>query len=410
MKDLKILHTADWHIGKRLQEFSRLQEQRDVLNEIIDVANAQDVDLVLVAGDLFDVFHPAHDAQELFYQVLYRLSANGTRPVIAIAGNHDSHSLIEAPLPLSRELGILLLGANHQPSTTIQNAAGIKTTIPETGIVLVEWPDGRQASVLAAPYANEQLLKFYLGEEEREDELREILKEKWNTLSAKYQTADCVNLFVGHFFFIREGASQQEEPESERSILHVGGAQALFTDHLPDAIQYAALGHLHRNQIVDNRRFPVVYSSSPLSYSFSEANQDKCVVIINARPGEKVQFENIILKGGYALHRVTFDNLIDALAWLESNQETYVELTYMTDEGLDSATRKAIMAAHPRIVHLIPQLKNKSMETETRVEASDLQEDIQTLFKKYYFSQKGLEPNDELMTLFREVLDEGGKS
>jgi exonuclease SbcD len=68
------------------------------------------------------------------------------------------------------------------------------------------------------------------------------------------------------------------------------------------------------------------------------------------------------------------------------------------------------MAAHPRIVHLIPQLKNKSAETETRVEASDLQEDIQTLFKKYYVSQKGLDPNEELMTLFREVLDEGGKS
>jgi exonuclease SbcD len=61
-------------------------------------------------------------------------------------------------------------------------------------------------------------------------------------------------------------------------------------------------------------------------------------------------------------------------------------------------------------VHLIPQLKNKSAETETRVEASDLQEDIQTLFKKYYVSQKGLDPNEELMTLFREVLDEGGKS
>jgi exonuclease SbcD len=67
------------------------------------------------------------------------------------------------------------------------------------------------------------------------------------------------------------------------------------------------------------------------------------------------------------------------------------------------------MAAHPRIVHLIPQLKNKSAETETRVEAADLQEDIQTLFKKFYTSQKGLDPNEELMTLFREVLGEGGK-
>ena len=162
MKDLKILHTADWHIGKRLQEYSRLQEQRVVLNEIVDIANEQQADLVLVAGDLFDVFHPAHDAHELFYQILYRLSCNGTRPVIAIAGNHDSHSLIEAPLPLSRELGILLLGANHHPSDEIKNAAGISISIPESGIVLIEWPDGRKANVIVAPYANEQLLKQYL--------------------------------------------------------------------------------------------------------------------------------------------------------------------------------------------------------------------------------------------------------
>ena len=410
MKELKILHTADWHIGKRLQEYSRLQEQRDVLNEIVDIANDQHVDLVLVAGDLFDVFHPAHDAHELFYQILYRLSCNGTRPVIAIAGNHDSHLLIEAPLPLSRELGILLLGANHQPSDPIKNAAGISIAIPESGIVLVEWPDGRKANVIVAPYANEQLLKQYLGEEEREDELRDILKEKWNSLSAKYQTSDSVNLFMGHFFFIREGGSSQEEPESERSILHVGGAQAMFTDHLPDALQYAALGHLHRNQIIDNRRFPVVYSSSRLSYSFGEASQEKCVVLIKAKPGEKVEFENVILKSGFSLERVTFDEQALALEWLEANQESYVELTFITDEGLDSATRKAIMSAHPRIVHLIPQLKNRTTETEKRVEASDLQEDIQTLFKKYYVSQKGLDPNEELMTLFREVLGEGGKS
>jgi len=76
---------------------------------------------------------------------------------------------------------------------------------------------------------------------------------------------------------------------------------------------------------------------------------------------------------------------------------------------LDSATRKDIMAENYRIGHLIPQLKNKSTETETRVEAADLQEDIQTLFKKFYTSQKGLDPNEELMTLFREILGEGGK-
>lgn len=410
MNGKKILHTADWHIGKRLQEFVRLEEQREVLFEIIDVATQEQVDIVIVAGDLFDVFHPSHESQELFYQVLFRLSDHGKRPVICIAGNHDSHSLIEAPLPLSRELGILLLGANHTALPEMTNAAGVRMVIPENGIVQLYFPDGDEVNVLVAPYANEQLLRTYLGEEDREDELRLILSTKWKKLASTYFTKESINLFAGHFFFMKEGSSADEEPESERSILHVGGAQALFTDELPDGLHYAALGHLHRYQIIDNRRYPVVYSSSPLCYSFSEAGQEKCVVIIEVDTSLTLTMRPVSLQSGFGLERVKFESLSDCITWLEAHQNCYVELTFITDEGLDVASRKAIMGAHPRIVHLIPQLRSAREELSNQVEAADLQADIRTLFQKYYFSQKGLEPNAELMGLFREVLGEGGES
>lgn len=386
-----------------------MEEQREVLLEIIDVANAESVDLVIVAGDLFDVFHPSHESQELFYQVLYRLSNHGKRPVVCIAGNHDSHSLIEAPLPLSRELGILLLGANHAPQSDITNASGVRISIPENGMVQLFYPDGDVVNVLVAPYANEQLMRTYLGEENREDELRSILSSKWRELANRYFRDGTINFFAGHFFFMQEGGSAVEEPESERSILHVGGAQAMFTDGLPDGLHYAALGHLHRYQVVDNRRFPVVYSSSPLPYSFSEAGQEKFVVIVEAEARSHAKMRTVGLNTGYGLERVRFDELHACLEWLTSHQDCYVELTYVTDEGLDAASRKAIMSAHPRIVHLIPQLRSSREEQSEQLEASDLQSDIRTLFQKYYFSQKGLDPNSELMELFREVLGEGGE-
>ena len=87
---MKILHTADWHLGKRLNEFSRIEEQREVLEEICRIAEEQQVDAVLVAGDLYDTFNPPNEAIELFYKSLHRLAAGGKRAVIGIAGNHDS--------------------------------------------------------------------------------------------------------------------------------------------------------------------------------------------------------------------------------------------------------------------------------------------------------------------------------
>ena len=104
---LKILHTADWHLGKRLQEYTRIAEQKLVLDEICQVADQEEVDLVLLAGDIFDAFNPSHESVELLYKTLRRLSKNGMRPVVAISGNHDSTQFVEAPDPLARELGIL---------------------------------------------------------------------------------------------------------------------------------------------------------------------------------------------------------------------------------------------------------------------------------------------------------------
>ena len=115
---MKILHTADWHLGKRLDRFSRLEEQVLVMNEIVEIADEQKVDMVLIAGDLFDNFNPSVEATELFYKTLKQLSLNGKRPVIAISGNHDSPNFIDAPNPLARECGIILIG---HPNTKINH-------------------------------------------------------------------------------------------------------------------------------------------------------------------------------------------------------------------------------------------------------------------------------------------------
>lgn len=404
---LKILHTADWHLGKRLQEFPRIEEQKLVLEEICQIADQQEVDLILLAGDIFDSFNPAHEAVELLYKTLHRLSKNGQRPVIAISGNHDSTQFVEAPDPLAREMGIFFYSRYDSQIARGKLDSGIEILRSESGFIELNIPKiDFPIRLILAPYANEVSLKTYLGEENREEEFRTILSEKWQKLADQYCDGNGVNVFLGHFFFSKKGEPLEAEPESERPILHVGGTQALFTENLPQQIQYAALGHLHRYHAVDKSPFPVIYSSSPLAYSFSEADQQKQVVVIEAKPAQAVNYHPIPLQQGKALYRKTFDNLPDTLNWLEANPYCFVELTFKTEHSIDAATRKAILKAHDGIVNLIPQIKNPLQSEDISLKAADLEKDMLSLFKLYFQNERGQEPHPELLDMFKEVISQ----
>ncbi|MBK5195556.1 MAG: exonuclease subunit SbcD, partial [Proteiniphilum sp.] len=249
---MKILHTADWHLGKRLDDYSRMEEQQTVLREICEIADREQVDAVLVAGDLFDTFNPPTEAVDLMYRTLKRLTADGRRPVIAIAGNHDSPDRIEAPDPLARACGIIFAGYPHSLVPPFALDSGLRVLQSDDGFVELQLPGTETPlRVLFTPYANEYRLKTFLGLEESEEELRVILQEKWQQLADSYCDRRGVNILLSHLFMVRRGDKFPEEPEEEKPILHVGGAQALYTENIPWQIQYTALGHLHRMHRVD---------------------------------------------------------------------------------------------------------------------------------------------------------------
>jgi exonuclease SbcD len=231
------------------------------------------------------------------------------------------------------------------------------------------------------------------------------LETKWKQLADQYCDNRGVNILVSHLLLMRNGGDVPEEPESERSIIHVGGAQAVFTENIPNGIQYVALGHLHRLQTIDTVPCPVVYSGSPLSYSMSEAGQEKCVLLLDAEPGKPIRSEKLPLASGLKLERKRFTDVPSAIDWLQQNPDTIVELTLETENYLTADERRQIAAAHPRIIGPIPFVKNTdTAETEDK-EAIRLDDDLTTLFKNYFRSRYNQEPNDELMAQFAEVLN-----
>lgn len=403
---MKILHTADWHLGKRLEKFSRLDEQRDVLSEIIAIADDEDVDVILIAGDLFDNYNPSTEAVELFYRTLKRLTKGGKRLVVAIAGNHDSPDRIEAPDPLAKENGILFIGYPHSTVAPCELESGICITRSEPGFIEVGLPRHEaKLRLLLTPYANEYRLRTFLGKEDTEVELRSILEKQWATLADTYCDDQGVNILMTHLFVMKEGTPPPDEPEDEKPILHIGGAQAVFSKNIPPQIQYVALGHLHRYQKIDDSPCPVIYSSSPLSYSFAEAEQDKFVVIIDAQPGESVQYERRRLTAGRILQRKRFNHIDDALTWLHDNPDSLLELTLVSDEYISSEDRRRLFQAHDGIITLIPEIKNRR-ETEEEEQSINLQQSVDELFKQYFKHQTGQDINDELFELFKEIRSE----
>lgn len=400
---MKLLHTADWHLGRRLQDFNRIEEQRQVMNEIVSIADKEGVDAVLVAGDLFDTFNPITEAIELFYNTLHRLSKGGKRAVIAIAGNHDSAERIEAPHPLAANCGIILFG---HPDTTIapfKLATGLGVIRSEEGFVELQLPDFNYTMrLILTPYANEVTFKKYLGKDHPQDQLRHLLRKNWRSLANKFCDSQGINIMMAHLYVMSRDAPVPEESDDEKSILFQGGAQAIYSEDIPDTIQYTALGHLHRPQEVPANH-PVVYCGSPLSYSFNEAEQKKQVGIIEINPGEPARRKSVSLKKGKRLTKQRFEDLDGAVSWLEDHQNTYVELTLATESYLGAKEKKRLHQAHSGIVTIIPEFPELS-EQQSAKESIDLSKDLRSLFIEYFKYRKGKAPGADLLQILDEII------
>lgn len=403
---MKILHTADWHLGKKLDRFSRIEEQRAVMGEIVQIADTQKVDVVIIAGDLFDNFTPNTDAIELFYKTVKQLSFGGRRPVVAISGNHDAPKLIDAPDPLARECGIFLIGQPFALVTPIETQ-DFKITHSSAGFIelqLASFP--YPLRIIHTAYANEPRLREEL-EGDKQLAINQFLSDKWQALAQEYCDPKGVNILTAHLFMNPKNGELLEEPEGERPI-RIGNADMIYTNAIPPQMQYTALGHLHGFKNIGSEEKPIVYASSPLCYSFSEAGEQKYVAIIEAEPNKAVHLSKIPLTQGKPLVRKQFASIEAATSWLKENPNNWVELTLELKEYLRAEDRKRLYNTHEGIVFLIPKLL---LDTEHNPSAElSLQdinfENITPLFESYFkYKSGGIAPNQEILNLFNEAIN-----
>ena len=403
-KSMKILHTADWHLGKKLEHLPRMPEQREVLAEIITLADKHEVDAVLIAGDIFDTYNPPAEAVELYFQTIETLAKKGQRPVIVIAGNHDAPDRIEAPDPLARACGILCSG--YLKTIIPPFNVGDQMRITQSGPGFVEIQLAKYhypLRVLLAPYTNEYRLQEFLGTVDEEQTMRKRLNQFWQTSLTHFENKPAIHVLVGHLFMVDHPKAHYEEPDDEKPILHVGGAQALFPEQIPTGIDYVALGHLHRPHTLKNSACPIVYAGSPISYSFSEAKQEKSVRLVTIAPGKPAKVEKLPLHSGRKLSRGTFTSVQEAISWLGDHQQDIVELTMQTDHFLTPQEKKQLYDLNPDLF-IVPMPTHLAEEGKTKKQI-DLTQRMESLFVDYFkFKNQDQAPSEEIMAIFKELL------
>ncbi|WP_010233045.1 exonuclease SbcCD subunit D [Clostridium arbusti] len=400
---MRILHTADWHLGKNLEGCSRMDEQEAFLNDFAQIVKNNNIDLIIIAGDIYDNPNPPARAERMFYNTLKKLSANGERLTLVISGNHDNPDRLVAAGPLARDHGIIMVGT---PKSVVPVGEYGNHRVINSGEGFIELEiNGEKSVILTVPYPSEKRLNEVLygamdEEEERLKSYSDRIKTLFETLSRNYRE-DTINIAVSHLF-----AMGSEEAGSERSI-QLGGSFIVDGSCFPKNAQYIALGHVHKPQVVPGTDRRARYAGSPIHYNKKEINFKKKCFIVEAKAGEDCNIQEVEFKLYKPIEVWKCKSIEEAINICEENKEkncwVYLEIT--TDRYIREDEIKLMKNAKNDILEIVPKIVGENSE---EVDINSFSEkSFEDIFKEFYFKEREVEPQPEVVDLLLSIIREG---
>jgi exonuclease SbcD len=382
---VRLLHTADWHLGRTIRGRSRHAEFEAVLAEVLDIARAERVEAMLVCGDIFDSATPAPEFDRLLNEALRECVGLGIQ-VVLLAGNHDNPRRLEALGRLSDLLGVYVQSTVQAPD--------------EGGVITITGAEDT-ARIAAIPWIREGHIidAATLFMTEHDARIQAYADQAASVLRALCRdfTPDTVNILAGHVFV--DGSQLAALDGSER-LLHVGQAYGVNPAALPTTPQYMALGHIHQPQELRSTPVPAAYSGSLLQLDFGERGQQKVVRIIEAVPGRPVEQRPITITRGRPLLEVR-GNLMEVAAAAEASPGAHLRVVLDVDRpepGMAQRVRDLVPGA------VDVRLQYEKLEAEKGDDERVLGKLApQDLVARYYRAQHGVEPTPELLALFSEL-------
>ena len=367
------LHLADLHLGKRLKEFSLMDEQRDVLNQVIAYCQGNHVDFVILAGDVFDKVIPSVEAMELFEEFLADLSMLQIK-VLVLGGNHDNAERLAY-------LGTFLKKHDIHPVTEYKGA-----------VEKILWEkDGERVAFHMLPFVKPADVRRFLPEEEKA-----ALVSYHDAVKTALQTVvlenGAVNILVAHQFVTGSSRCESED-------VTVGGLDNVGAEVMED-FDYVALGHIHSPQTIAKHEY-MRYSGTPLKYSFSECDQVKSMTVLDIEQGQvkvttepfKVLHDLKKLKGGFA----ELANLETAKQY----EDCYVHVT-LTDEEEKPNVLGELRSFYPKLCFLT--FENSRTARSAEAAELDLVKSPVELITEFFQQRSGHELSQEQKSYVEELL------
>ena len=353
---MKILHTSDWHLGRSLYGRKRYDEFSGFLDWLAGTIEKETIDVLLVAGDIFDTSTPSNRAQALYYRFLCQVATSCCRHVVVIAGNHDSPSFLNAPRELLRALNVYVVG------TTTEKL--------EDEVIVLQNKEQPEAIVCAVPYLRDRDIRTVAPGETIDDKnakLIEGLKTHYADVCAiarkkqsELQAAGCEHIPIiamGHLF---TAGGKTVDGDGVRE-LYVGTLAHVGAEVFPPFIDYLALGHLHVPQCVGSMEH-IRYSGSPLPMGYGEAKQTKKVILAAFEPG-KPHIQEMNVPCFQELVRIagSLDDIQQKVERLKiSNSRAWLEIEYTGCDiisNLRETLDEALADSHMEIC----RIKNKRL-------------------------------------------------
>lgn len=402
---IRILHTADWHLGQTFFGYDRTQEHEHFLDWLAGVLTKNKIDVLIVAGDVFDVSNPSAASQRMFYRFIHRVTTENPRlQLVVVAGNHDSAARLESPLPLLQEMRTEIKGIVHKQNGKIDYEHLLVELKNAAGEV--------EALCLAVPFLRQG---DYPVVETEGNPYAEGVKELYARLlkyALKKRTDGQALVAVGHL--LATGSEIAEKDHSERII--IGGLESVSPESFPEQIVYTALEHIHKAQRVSGRE-NIRYAGSPLPMSFAEKHYHHGVVKVTLDEGwaveiEKLEYTPLVrLLSIPATEAAAPDEVLDELRGLELPEDEpmpYLEVKVKLSEPEPMLRQQVeeILEGKPvrlaRIVSFYRQAAEGSVEEEVLTAGLQEMNPLQ-IVKATFENSYQTEMPEELVNLFQEA-------
>lgn len=394
---MKIIHTGDWHIGKIVNEFSMIDDQRYILNELIKLINLEKPDVLIIAGDIYDRSIPPVEAVDLLNEVFSKILIDNKVKIVAISGNHDSGERVSFGSKILEKEGLYIQGIieDEIKSITIDDEEG------SVNFYMIPYVD---PAILRRKFNNPEIRNHNDAMKELINRIKPSLNEGERNIVVThgyvtYKRKDAMDKDVENLYELAE----LEVSDSERP-LSIGGTDLIDSDNF-DCFDYVALGHLHGRQKVG--REEIRYSGSLMKYSFSEINHKKGVVIIEIDGNKNINIrqEELSPKRNMRIIKGPLDELIKAGLEDCSNREDYIQ-AILTDEGEIIDPIGKLRSAYPNIMILKREEKKNIGTSLTAASKGYKSKSELELFEEYYDRLGSGEFTEEKKEVIRNVINE----